>query len=114
MSDHEHDEITEDDYRHDERDEETGQFKPTPFDPPSDWTDATSVVSWYGSKIIQLISKATREKSLSKLRALSSAMDSWARLRRLADDSAEITNLRRELDQLREMIQSERGIRAVK
>ena len=79
-----------------------------------DFSDPSSVVLWYGSQILYLLRLARREKSLVRLRALNSAIDSWARASRLAHDSSEIETLQTELAELRQMIESERGIRAIK
>jgi hypothetical protein len=73
-----------------------------------DFTSASEVAVWFGRETIRLIHSARREKALSRLRALSSAVDSWSKLHRLASESEALDELRRELDDLKAQIQQER------
>ena len=50
----------------------------------------------------------------ARLRLLGQSLDVWSKLHRLAGDTQESSELRTELDALREMIAAQRGIRAVK
>ena len=79
-----------------------------------DFSDPSSVVRWYGERIITYMKLARREKALTRLRALNSAIDSWSKAIRLAHDSSELEQLKQELQELRELVEAERGLRAVK
>lgn len=96
-----------------ELERENAELRAESEDTP-DFADPSSVVAWYGGQIIHLLKLARREKSLIRLRALNSAIDSWARASRLAHDSSEIETLKNELAELRTMIETERGMRVVK
>jgi hypothetical protein len=72
------------------------------------WEDATAVMRWFGSEIVRLIKAAKREKALTRLRALSSAVDSWAKLRKLSLDSSEIEQIRAELESLKRELELEK------
>lgn len=73
-----------------------------------DFSNATEVCRWFGSEIMRLVSAAKREKALSRLRALGSALDTWQKLYRLSVDTSELEQLRAELDELRAIIEDER------
>jgi hypothetical protein len=73
-----------------------------------DFSNATAVAAWFGQEIIRLIRSAKREKSLTRLRALSSAVDSWAKLHRLATDTDDLQTLKIQLAELREEVESQR------
>ncbi len=78
------------------------------FENPSD------VCKWHGEMTIKLLEKAQREKSLARLRALNSALDTWSKLYRLSSDTQELTELKNQLDELRRRIDGEnRGPRVV-
>ena len=74
----------------------------------------TEVCRWHGEKTIELLEKAQREKSLTRLRALNGALDVWSKLYRLSSDTQELQDLKNQLDDLRQRIDGERtGPRAV-
>ena len=72
-----------------------------------DFTDPTAVVVWFGREIVRLLASARREKSLVRLRALNSSIDSWSRAFRLASDTSELEKLKTELDELRDLFEAE-------
>ena len=76
--------------------------------------DLESVITWYFKQIIFLLNKMSRKESGARLRALNSAMDSFAKLRRLSADTAELQQLKKELDELKREIQQEQQLRRVK
>ena len=77
--------------------------------------DPSAVVQWYGNQILALMHIARRESALKRLRALSGALDSWSKMLRLANDSSELQTLKDELQELRQMVESERktGVRGL-
>ena len=86
---------------------ENRELKAEAADKP-DFADPSSVIRWFGERIIHYLKLARREKSLTRLRALTSAVDAWAKASRLAHDSSEIESLKAELAELRSMIEAER------
>jgi hypothetical protein len=72
------------------------------FQNPSD------VCRWHGEMILQYLDRASREKALSRLRALNNALDTWSKLYRLSSDTQELTELKNQLDELRRRIDGER------
>lgn len=79
-----------------------------------DFTNPGEVVKWFGGEIIRLLGQMTREKAGARLRALNSAVDSWSRAYRLSADTVELQQLKQDLDELRQHVEAERGIRIVK
>jgi hypothetical protein len=71
-------------------------------------------LSWLSSVILFTFRKSRKEKALSRLRAVSGAVDSWVKCYRLASDTTELSTLKAELEELRTMVEAERGIRAVR
>lgn len=77
-----------------------------------DFNDAASVTRWYGAQIIDTYStmgRGQRVKAETRLRVLSTALDTWSKLYRLAGDTAELSALKAELAELRDIINAERG-----
>ena len=73
-----------------------------------DFENPSSVITWYGREIVRLLSAARREKSLVRLRALNSAIDSWSKAYRLASETSELEGLKSELEELRQIVEAER------
>ena len=73
-----------------------------------DFENPSSVVQWYGERIVSYLAMMKREKAASRLRALNSAIDSWSKAYRLASDTSELEQLKSELDELRQIIEAER------
>jgi len=73
-----------------------------------DFSDAAQVTKWFGEKIIEYMHLARRKEALQRLKTLSSALDSWSRILKLANDSSELENLKTELADLRQMVEAER------
>lgn len=69
-----------------------------------DFQNPTKVVRWHGQQIIRYLTLMRREKASSRLRLLNASIDSWSRAYRLSADSSELEELKRELEELREMI----------
>ena len=68
------------------------------------FSDPSSVIKWHGKQIIRYLSLMRREKASSRLRLLNTSIDSWSRAFRLCADTSELEGLKRELDELREMV----------
>ena len=84
--------------------------EPEPEGP--NFTDATSVCRWYGGELLrvyQVMGRGQKAKAEVRLRLLGQSLDTWTRLFKLATDTSELTDLRRELDELRELVNAERG-----
>ena len=79
-----------------------------------DFSDPSSVVSWYGAQIIHFLGLMKKEKAASRLRILNSSIDSWARAFRLSADTSELSELKNQLDELKATIQAQQRIRAIK
>jgi len=78
-------------------------------EPGPDWQDASSVVPWFGQEIVRLVHLARRQPALTRLRALSQAVDTWSKLLRLSCDTAEIQQIKVELAELRHELEQQRS-----
>ena len=77
-------------------------------DDQPDFENPSAVTRWYGSKIVTLLAKMSREKAAARLRALSGAVDSWSRIYKISAETSELQELREQLDELRTAIEAER------
>jgi chromosome segregation ATPase len=81
------------------------------------FSDPKDALEWFSKVIILSFKKSSREKSLTRLRAISGAIDSWVKTYRLSSDTAELEELKKQLEALRERVDEEArnaGPRAVK
>jgi hypothetical protein len=93
-----------DETRHGNQDDQNTDSEPG--DP--DFRNPTTVAVWYGRRMIELLRTARREPALRRLRSLGASLDTWAKLYRLSVDTAELQDLRKELEELRAMIEQDR------
>lgn len=75
-----------------------------------DFDNPSSVTAWYGQVILETYGKmvSARTKAETRLRVVGQALDSWQRLYKVAAETSELSDLRRELDELRAQIEAER------
>ena len=66
-----------------------------------DWGNPSDVLKWWGQKLISL---SKRKENLPRLRALSSAVDTWTRLSSHAE-SSDLQTIRREFESLKKEIE---------
>ena len=81
-----------------------------PFSDPGD------ALQWFSKVIILSYKKSSRAESLSRLRAVSSAIDSWCKTYRLSSDTSDLEKLKGQLEELRHRIDDDarnRGPRVI-
>lgn len=78
--------------------------------PSPNWLSPTSVLKWAGAEIETTwcsMNRGQRPKSDVRLRALSTALDSWAKMFRLVSDTAVLSELQKQLDELRTAVEEQ-------
>lgn len=79
--------------------------------PSPNWLSPTSVLKWAGAEIENTwrsMNRGQRPNSDVRLRALSTALDSWAKMFRLVSDTAVLSELQKQLDELRAAVEEQR------